>query len=92
MDALQQLLAIEAIKRLKARYFRCFDTKDWDGWLGVFTDDITLEFRLHANTGQGETPETTRLEGKKALADWVVPYTNPAQTVHHGHMPEIDIL
>ena len=34
----QQLLDIEAIKQLKARYFRCMDTKDWDGFAGVFRD------------------------------------------------------
>jgi hypothetical protein len=28
MTVSDQLLAIEAIKRLKARYFRCMDTKD----------------------------------------------------------------
>ena len=30
MDAVQQLLDIEAIKQLKARYQRAVDTKDWD--------------------------------------------------------------
>ena len=29
---------VEAIKRLKARYFRTMDTKDWDGMRQVFTD------------------------------------------------------
>ena len=31
MDTVERLDAIEAIKQLKARYFRCMDTKDWDG-------------------------------------------------------------
>ena len=42
-DPLQQLLDIEAIKQLKARYFRCMDTKDWDGFRDVFTVDAVLE-------------------------------------------------
>ena len=29
---------IEAIKQLKARYFRLMDTKDWAGFRAVFTD------------------------------------------------------
>ena len=31
MDPLQRLLDIEDIRGLKARYFRCMDTKDWEG-------------------------------------------------------------
>jgi 3-phenylpropionate/cinnamic acid dioxygenase small subunit len=32
---------VEQIKELKARYFRFFDTKQWDRWRGLFTDDCT---------------------------------------------------
>ncbi len=31
---------VEAIKQLKARYFRTMDTKDWAGMRRVFTDDV----------------------------------------------------
>jgi hypothetical protein len=31
MDRLEELVAIEDIKRLKAKYFRTLDTKDWSG-------------------------------------------------------------
>ena len=91
MDVAQQLFEIEAIKRLKASYFRCFDTKDWDGWLALFTDDATLEFGGAVGSG-GSDPDVHKLVGKKAIGDYVVPYTDKAQTVHHGHMPEIDLL
>lgn len=93
MDPLQRLLDIEEIKQLKGRYFRCFDTKDWEGWLGVFTDDVVLEFSLGVPPRDGSREvEFTRLEGKQGLRDFVVPYTDPAQTVHQGHTPEIEIL
>jgi 3-phenylpropionate/cinnamic acid dioxygenase small subunit len=39
MGALEE---IEAIKRLKARYFRLMDTKQWDQWGDVFTEDAHL--------------------------------------------------
>ena len=32
MTTVDELLAIEEIKQLKARYFRCVDTKDWEGF------------------------------------------------------------
>ena len=41
--AAEQLLAIEQIKQLKARYFRCMDTKDWDGYAKVFAPNAVLD-------------------------------------------------
>ncbi len=38
-----ELDAIEHIKKLKARYFRCMDTKDWDGFQAVFADDASMD-------------------------------------------------
>ena len=34
---------IEAIKQLKARYFRTMDTKDWAAMRQVFTDDVVMD-------------------------------------------------
>ena len=34
---------VEAIKQLKARYFRAMDTKDWDAMRDVFTDDVVVD-------------------------------------------------
>jgi 3-phenylpropionate/cinnamic acid dioxygenase small subunit len=34
-----------AITELKARYCRTLDTKDWDGFADVFTDDFELDTR-----------------------------------------------
>ena len=31
---------MEAIRQLKARYFRCLDTKDWDGFAQVWEEEI----------------------------------------------------
>ena len=43
MDALDELRAVEQIKQLKARYFRCMDTKDWDGFQAVFAPDASMD-------------------------------------------------
>ena len=43
MDAVDELSAIEQIKKLKARYFRCMDTKDWDGFQAVFAPGATMD-------------------------------------------------
>ena len=43
VDTVERLEAIEEIKQLKARYFRCMDTKDWDGFTMVFAPDARMD-------------------------------------------------
>ena len=73
---------IEDIKQLKARYFRMMDTKDWNGLAQVFTEDVEIDVR---GEGGGVT---------KSVADYI-PFLRAAVedviTVHHGHMPEIQL-
>jgi hypothetical protein len=80
-DSLQQLLDIEAIKQLKARYFRLMDQKRWDEWGQVFTPDV------HMVVPEGEVDTTGRDEVVGNLREILAEVV----TVHHGHMPEIDI-
>jgi len=80
-DDVQRLVDIEAIKQLKARYFRFMDQKRWDEWAMVFTDDV------HMVVPEGEVDTTGRDEvvaNLRVILQEVV-------TVHHGHMPEIEI-
>ena len=87
MDAADQLLAIEEIKQLKARYFRCMDTKDWDGYAQVFAPNATLDV-----TGESRVPDDEGVvRGNTAIAEYVRGQVDPVTTVHHGHMPEIEI-
>ena len=73
---------VEAIKQLKARYFRLMDTKDWDGMREVFADDVYID-----TTDSGgrvvEGADDFMAGLREILADVV--------TVHHGHMPEIEL-
>ena len=85
MDAQQELSAIEQIKRLKASYFRCMDTKDWDGFQAVFAPDATMD------TTQ-EAPDIDVVQGNENIRRFVEGAVGPVLTVHHGHMPEIEIV
>jgi uncharacterized protein (TIGR02246 family) len=73
---------IEAIKQLKARYFRTMDTKDWDGMRQVFTDDVVVDT---TSSGGGVVAGADEFMAflRDAIGDVV--------TVHHGHMPEIEL-
>jgi len=73
---------IEAIRQLKARYFRLMDTKDWDGLAQVFTADVEIDVR---GEGGGVTNGVAEyIPFLRANIEHVI-------TVHHGHMPEIEL-
>jgi uncharacterized protein (TIGR02246 family) len=73
---------IEAIKQAKARYFRTMDTKDWAGMRRVFADDVVVDTtESGGNVVSGADAFLSFL--RETLADVV--------TVHHGHMPEIEL-
>ena len=74
---------IEAIKQLKARYFRTLDQKDWDGYRTVFTDDVEIDVTDDAPDG--------RFTGTDAYLTMLEPMLAPAITVHRGGQPEIAV-
>ena len=76
---LEDLLAVEAIKQLKARYFLFMDTKRWDEWRDLFTDDVRVE---------GGPPH----EGRDAFVDFVRTGLQDVQSAHQGHMPIIEVI
>ena len=71
---------IEAIKQLKARYFRSMDTKDWEAMRAVFTDDVTMD-----TTDSGGNV----IQGGDDFMAFLRETLDPVITVHHGHSPEI---
>ncbi len=86
MTPIDRILAMEEIKAVKARYFRHLDTKHWAEFGKVFTADATLEVApREGDPGRKET-------GAPQILAWVSSALADAITVHHGHMPEIEIL
>jgi uncharacterized protein (TIGR02246 family) len=71
---------IEAIKQLKARYFRHLDTKDWSALRQVFADDVVVD-----TTDSGGRV----VSGADAFVAALRRILDGVATVHHGHMPEI---
>lgn len=97
MEAWDQLLAIEQIKQLKARYFRCMDTKDWVGLRAVFCDDAMFDARASLSLdgiGEGAAAESNDwvYHGGDVIADFIREAVSPSRTVHHGHCHEVEIL
>jgi len=78
-DAMQD---VEAIKRLKARYFRTLDTQDWAALRAVFADDVVVDV---SSSGGGV------VRGADAFMTGLRQALQDVVTVHHGHMPEIEL-
>lgn len=88
MDIVTRLQATQDIIRLKARYFRCLDTKDWDGFQQLFAPDASFDMR----DGRGANMDPGAIvHGASAIREFVSAAVNPLVTVHHGHTPEIDV-
>lgn len=73
-----ELLELEAIKQLKARYFRYLDTKQWDLWRSLFADDCALP--------------GNRYESVDDLVKTIAAERQHATTVHQGHTPELVLI
>jgi len=92
--------AIEEIKKLKARYFRCMDSKEWDNLAAVFAPDIAFDLTQvnsvrHPKTGKWEPPYAGPEQiyrGVDTVMTMIRSGLGELYSVHHGHMPEIDIL
>ena len=88
MEPVERLMATEEIKQLKARYFRCMDTQDWAGFEQVFAADAVMDM---SSEMRDQTTRGGITRGAAQIAAMVRTVVGPVVTVHHGHMPEIEI-
>ena len=73
---------LEAIRQLKARYFRLLDGQDWDGLLHVFCDRVGID--VSADGAGVQHDPVAFVDGvRRALAG--------AVSVHQGSMPELEL-
>jgi ketosteroid isomerase-like protein len=69
-----------AITETKARYCRTLDSKDWDGYADVFTDDLILDT---------EPAGGYKVHGRAEAIRLVRGSVEHAKTSHQVHSPEI---
>ncbi len=74
---------IEAIKNLKAKYFRCVDKKLWEEMETVLTEDAVADYGMGIEL----------LQGRKAIIEFLKKNLGRDSmiSVHQGHNPEIEI-
>jgi SnoaL-like domain len=91
MTGIEKLLAIEDIRRLKAAYFRCMDTKNWDELPTLFTDDASFDVRGALEMPKPDYSGEPVVSGRAAITAYIRDGLTPLISVHHGHSPEIEI-
>ena len=87
MDELQELRArvraledIEAIRKLKARYWLSVDRKLWDEFGECFTEDVVMD-----------VPPVTHWQGRKEIVQSLSKVLASFITVHQGHHADIEL-
>jgi len=107
INDIDRLVAIEDIRRLKALYFRYLDGKQWTDFAGIFAPGAIMDasdpFNApHPVTGEpfvegradlveGLDPGDMVMTGGDAIAAKAREMFPDVITMHHGHMPEIDV-
>ncbi len=74
------LESIEAIKKVKAKYWRCIDKKLWDELADVFSEDAVW----YRADGKHRI-------GRKAILQWAAEFHEGVISTHRGHQPEIEM-
>ena len=87
MDELKELRArirvledIEAVRKVKAKYWLCVDRKLWDEFGDCFTEDAIID-----------VPPVTHWQGRKEIVQSLSKVLESLITVHQGHHADIEI-
>jgi hypothetical protein len=79
-NRIRTLEDIESIKKLKAKYWRCVDTQQWDELAECFAEDVVFENPFWGN-----------MAGKDHIIRVLKRAMRTIKTSHQGHNPEIEI-
>jgi hypothetical protein len=77
---IQVLEDIEAIRKLKARYWNSVDAKQWENLAECYAEDVVFE-----------SPFLGKMEGRDYIVKVLKRAMRNIKTAHQGHNPEIEI-
>jgi SnoaL-like domain len=87
---IEQMNDLEAIRQLKARYFRLMDTQQWEAWKDCFTADVSARYE-GVPRANSTLPLDVDLAGRTELFKGVSSLLTGGKSVHQGFMPEIQL-
>ena len=91
MNAQEHLLAIEAIRTLKARYIRCGDTQQWNELAQLLTDDFAASFEIAPRFSKDQ-PRRAEISGRDLFINTWTRALVGVVTMHAVYAPEITIV
>lgn len=89
MDTIDKLLIVNEIKNLKSSYCRFIDTKAWDDYAGLFTEDAVMDVSVEVSAKPG-TDEGI-FKGRAEIVGIVQRAVETAETAHQVHTPEVTV-
>jgi hypothetical protein len=87
---IEQMNDLEAIRQLKARYFRLMDTQQFDTWGTCFVADITAHYE-GVPRASADLALDIEVKGRDELVAGIKELMTGAQSIHQGYMPEISL-
>ena len=81
--SLERIEAYIAISKVKARYCRFLDTKDWESFRGLMTADFTLDV--------SDGTDMPLIQGPEEAIGMICRSIGEAVTAHQVHSPEIEL-
>lgn len=95
MEPLSRLVDVEAIKDVKARYFRGVDMRLEDVLYDVFAEDVHLDYStacIDPVTGVNHIPGAGTAKGASVGVNMIIETQKGMVSVHHASVPEIRII
>lgn len=86
-----KLEEIEEIKKLKARYFRLMDTRQWKEFAECFTADVVASYDGPPRLNKQDDPTVFECNGRDGIVSAISGLFVDAYSVHQGYMPEIEL-
>jgi hypothetical protein len=83
MNEVEEIIAREAIRELKSRYFRSTDTHDFELFGSLFTKDAVFE------SGEFGESKTATMTGRDEIVAATIAASAGMIKIHHGHNCEI---
>jgi hypothetical protein len=91
MTTQDQLTDIEDLKQVMARYARYGDTKNWEEFRKLFTEDAVFSFEAMPRATKDEPQSGTFTEGRDAYIGGMGEMLKGVQTCHNMYLPDITI-
>lgn len=88
---IDELLAFEEIKQLKARYCYYLDTKEWDKFVETLTEDVTIDCDTAVSTNGRDPEPFPQVVGRSTQRVAIERLAAEAYTVHQVHSPIIEL-